>query len=214
MWNQFNQVAADVDAYIASVWTHLQANYCHDTLGSKVLVEKMAGNKHYSGIDLDGTGASLEKMFDHTEADLDGADLMLYFGHIGSGYSSGGGIAWLSVVCDQGNDKYKESINNYGVSHSSMGELTCHEICHNLGMSHDFDTKHGGDGTAGSGGPCDYQGFMSYGDHLSQWSECSVKDFTAQYEANKNFWCMPAVEPLEPLLLHQPLLQLPLLQLP
>ena len=33
MWNQFNQVAADVDAYIASVWTHLQANYCHETLG-------------------------------------------------------------------------------------------------------------------------------------------------------------------------------------
>merc|ERR1711935_845486 len=35
-------------------------------------------------------------------------------------------------------------------------------------------------------------GFMSYGNSKSQWSDCSVKDFTAQYEANKNFWCLPA----------------------
>ena len=105
MWNQFDQTASSVDAYINSIWAHLQTNYCHSTLGSKVLVEKMAGNKHYSGIDLDGTSDSLKLMFDHTEADLDGADLMLYFGHIGEGYSSGGGIAWLSVVCDQGKDR-------------------------------------------------------------------------------------------------------------
>ena len=105
MWNQFSQVASDVDAYIDSIWTHLQANYCHDTLGSKVLVEKLAGNKHYSGISLAGDGASLQTMFPHTVADLGTADLMLYFGHIGSGYASGGGIAYLAVVCDQGNDK-------------------------------------------------------------------------------------------------------------
>ena len=54
-----------------------------------------------------------------------------------------------------------------------MGELTYHEISLNMGMSHDFDTKHGGDGTAGSAGPYVFQGFMSYGDNLSQWSRRS-----------------------------------------
>ena len=47
-----------------------------------------------------------------------------------------------------------------------------HEVGHNLVMKHDFDSYHGG-----SEGPCDGEGFMSYGNHKSQWSECSVKDF-------------------------------------
>ena len=72
-----------------------------------------------------------------------------------------------------------------------MGELLCHEIGHNLGMRHDFDEEHGGDGSPNSGGYCDGQGFMSYGDHLSQWTECNVKDFEAQYEKNRDRWCMP-----------------------
>ena len=56
--------AENVEAYIASIWTHLQTNYCHSTLGSKVLVERLAGIKHYSGVTLIGDGASLEKMFE------------------------------------------------------------------------------------------------------------------------------------------------------
>ena len=105
----------------------------------------------------------------------------------GPNYTSGGGIAYVGVVCDAPwAKKYKQSINNYGTSHSAMGELLAHEIGHNLGMSHDFATKHGGDGTSGSGGPCDGEGFMSYGNHKSQWSECSVKDFTAWYMARKD----------------------------
>ena len=71
----------------------------------------MAGNTHYE-YSLDASVESLQLMFDHTEADLDGADLMLYFGHIGEGYSSGGGIAWLSVVCDHGKDKQLLSVNS------------------------------------------------------------------------------------------------------
>ena len=59
---------------------------------------------------------------------------MLYMGFIGPNYSSGGGIAYLATVCEGDSyRKYKQSINNYGTSHSSMGELLAHEVGHNLG---------------------------------------------------------------------------------
>ena len=48
---------------------------------------------------------------------------------------------------------------------------------HNFGMSHDFDEKHGG-----AGGYCDNKGIMSYGSAPTQWSTCSVDDFTGYYE--------------------------------
>ena len=48
---------------------------------------------------------------------------------------------------------------------------------HNLGMLHDFDDAHGGEG-----GPCDGKGFMSYGYSVpQQWSTCSKNDFEAHY---------------------------------
>ena len=181
---------SQTEAYIASIWTHLQMNYCHSSLGSKVLIERLPSIKHYSGLNLKPDGASLKSMFTNTVNDLNGADLMLYMGFIGAGFSSGGGVAWRGVVCKNDN-KYKQSINAYGSSHSAMGELLAHEVGHNLGMFHDFDTPHGGNGSPGSGSPCDGEGFMSYGNHKSRWSECSVKDFTEHYTKNKNNWCLP-----------------------
>jgi hypothetical protein len=61
-----------------------------------------------------------------------------------------------------------------------------------LGMKHDFDEDHGGtDDQFTAKNACNYQGFMSYGDHKSKWSECSVKDFTTHYNKYKKNWCMP-----------------------
>ena len=59
-------------------------------------------------------------------------------------------------------------------------------------MQHDFHKTHGGTNSQFTAkNACNYQGFMSYGEHKSEWSGCSVKDFTAQYMYYKNKWCMP-----------------------
>ena len=65
---------------------------------------------------------------------------------------------------------------------------------HNLGMLHDFDAEHAGKG-------CDGQGFMSYGTHPNQWSDCSVSDFNAHYQSlimpGAFDWCLPSMKTLK-----------------
>ena len=60
---------------------------------------------------------------------------------------------------------------------------------HNMGMFHDFDSQHGGEG-----GPCDGTGFMSYGTAPNVWSTCSKADFLAFYNyvvaSNDWTWCL------------------------
>ena len=55
-------------------------------------------------------------------------------------------------------------------------------------MQHDFIQSHLDRG-------CDHTGFMSYGEHPDEWSECSKTDLLALYNQVENFkkkdWCLP-----------------------
>ena len=68
-------------------------------------------------------------------------------------------------------------------------QIVAHEMGHNMGMLHDFDSEHGG-----QNGPCNGQGIMSYGSAPNVWSNCSRDDFKALYNSiigsSDLQWCL------------------------
>ena len=73
--------AAAAESYIKSALPHVQASYCHKSLGTKISIQRIGDIKHYSGRSLQATGAKLREMWDTTLSDLGTADLMMYMGY-------------------------------------------------------------------------------------------------------------------------------------
>jgi len=188
-WLQKTGGHSEAKTYIHTIMPHVQALYCHASLGTVIKIELKNDIKHFAGRDLSASGAMLQSMFDTTKNNLGDADLMLYMAYdppCQAPCSYTAGIAYTGVACIHPvNNKVKQSICEWATTHAATAHTVAHEVGHNLGMKHDFDAAHAAAG-------CDKTGVMSYGDPVNKWSTCSASDFKNHYLANKDSWCMPA----------------------
>jgi len=183
--------ASAAAAYLDSMFTHVQTFFCHSTLGSKIQIQRDGDYTYHSGNtwkaepdfgSLDGPIKSI------TSGSSSNAHLFVYLCKDPAFYGTIG-LAWVGTLCGPNSWKgYKASINEKRASAVSTAEVVAHEMGHNMGMSHDFADKHGG-----QSGACNGQGLMSYGSVPQKWSSCSTADYLARYnQVGGNNWCMAA----------------------
>ena len=132
--------ASEVEAYWNAAAPHLQARFCHNTLGTKIKIERIGCFKHYAGKTLTASTASLEAMWDDTEADLGSADLMVYICYDTSSYGGVMGKAYKYKVClPPDENKWKHSINEWRYTSVGFGSVNklynqCPKFLHNTFM--------------------------------------------------------------------------------
>ena len=92
-----------VEAYWNAALPHLQAHFCHSTLGTKIKIERVGGFKHYEGKKLLATFGHLNEMMEPTAEDIGTADLMAYMSHDATSNATQNwgvvGVARLGVIC-------------------------------------------------------------------------------------------------------------------
>ena len=96
--NTFKSGVTNIEKYINALWTHLQANYCHYTLTSKVKVEKFGSPSHVDKYMTNTAGSTLNNFATGTDTEIsDGAHLVAYLGFQSKGGFSG--LASVGTVC-------------------------------------------------------------------------------------------------------------------
>ena len=107
-----------VETYWNAALPHLQAHYCHSTLGTKIHIETL-GFKHYEGRKLTATRTNVYDMYGPTAEDIGTADLMVYMCNDTSGLPGVVGLAFTGVICGD-RDEIKLSINEWEIDPSGF----------------------------------------------------------------------------------------------
>ena len=105
------------EAKILQYWNaaapHLQAHYCHGTLGTQIKVERI-GNFAYFNKKIVATRQGLDTVRSHARQVIGSADLVVYMANDEASLWGTVGIAWNPVICasSAANDQ-KTSINEW-----------------------------------------------------------------------------------------------------
>ena len=177
--------AAEIETYLNSMVVHVQAHFCLDSLGTKIQLERVGDLTHHENQRWKAKTKFLRRMRRIIKRDETGADLYVFLTKDEQYYGTVG-IAWVGTLCLPTWPGSECGITEKRNTVLETAEIVTHEMGHNLGMFHDFDSLHEGTG-------CDGTGFMSYGTHPYEWSTCSVSDFLASYnyKQNQGFeWCL------------------------
>ena len=176
-----------VSKLINSVMTHVQAYYCHASLGSKLKLQQ-TGVKYYKEPGWEASGKTLNRLTEIMNDDFANSEARLFVGLTYDdekhGKNNWAGLACIWAACNV--RAWENSISEWSADLTNFANTVAHEIGHNLGMDHDFDKSHKGKG-------CDKQGIMSYDGTWNKWSKCSREDFTNHYRTvlkKKGKWCL------------------------
>jgi hypothetical protein len=164
------------EEWIEGVMAHTQAHFRDPSLGTRIQFEAQGSplfkaNATWHADNNIGTARTAT-----LDANLKDVDVMSWW--CGRGGGGVGGVAYRGGLCS----KFGVNLNEIQRDTSSSGFVLAHELGHNFGMRHDFDSGHGG-----SDGPCNKKGIMSYGSYsFNQWSTCSKSDWEHHYSSE--FW--------------------------
>ena len=110
-----------VIAYWNAAAPHIQARYCHASLGTKIKFERI-GNFEYLDQKIVAHGDQLKKLFPHVPKVIGSADLVVYMANDESSLGGVIGIAWVPVVCSGfSSNPWKTSINEWRPTSVSFG---------------------------------------------------------------------------------------------
>ena len=115
---------AAVEAYWNAAAPHLQARYCHVTLGTKIKVERV-GNFEYFDKKIVASDAGLETVMNNAKEVIGSADLVVYMAHDETSSDGTIGIAWSPVVCEPSQfNSQKTSINEWRPDAAAYGGVS------------------------------------------------------------------------------------------
>ena len=119
----------EAEEYWKKTEPHLQARYCHISLGTKIEIESLHAPTHYSGKVLTPDKSSIYEMGDITENEIknNNVDLMVYMtrgnGTVPLDQIKHIGIGKIKAVCTKGNPT-KQSISIWRKDTAAFGSVS------------------------------------------------------------------------------------------